>query len=202
MSTARIPATEVTGVFGRIVKIASKRMLGKVPDSIGVMWHNQRVMRDLMSVGQKSEKWDALDANLSSLARMATAAYVGCSFCLDLHYFLAHNHGLDEAKAREVPRWRESSAFSPLEREVMEYAELMCQMPPAVTDELSASLLAQLGPAALLELTAKVGLMDATARMNIALGIRSDGLSDSCGLPPLAARPGATQPAASVSSPA
>lgn len=202
MSTARIPATEVTGVFGRIVKIASKRMLGKVPDSIGVMWHNQRVMRDLMSVGQKSEKWDALDANLSSLARMATAAYVGCSFCLDLHYFLAHNHGLDEAKAREVPRWRESSAFSPLEREVMEYAELMCQMSPAVTDELSASLLAQLGPAALLELTAKVGLMDATARMNIALGIRSDGLSDSCGLPPLAGRPGATQPAASVSSPA
>jgi AhpD family alkylhydroperoxidase len=200
MTTARIPATEVTGVFGRIVKIASKRMLGKVPDSIGVMWHNQRVMRDLMSVGQKSEKWDALDANLSSLARMATAAYVGCSFCLDLHYFLAHNHGLDEAKAREVPRWRESSAFSPLEREVMEYAELMCQMPPAVTDELSASLLAHLGPAALLELTAKVGLMDATARMNIALGIRSDGLSDSCGLPPLAARPGAAVSAAGVSS--
>jgi AhpD family alkylhydroperoxidase len=197
MTTARIPATDVTGVFGRIVKIASKRMLGKVPDSIGVMWHNQRVMRDLMSVGQKSEKWDALDANLSSLARMATAAYVGCSFCLDLHYFLAHNHGLDEAKAREVPRWREASIFSPLERKVMEYAEAMCQMPPAVSDELSAELLDALGPAALLELTAKVGLMDATARMNIAMGIHSDGLSDSCGLPPLAARP-----AASVSSPA
>lgn len=197
MTTARIPATDVTGFFGGVVKIMSKRMLGKVPDSIGVMWHNRRVMMDLMKVGQRSEKWDALDANLSSLARMATAAYVGCSFCLDLHYFLAHNHGLDEAKAREVPRWRESSAFSPLERKVMEYAEAMCQMPPAVSDELSAELLDALGPAALLELTAKVGLMDATARMNVAMGIRSDGLSDACGLPPLAARP-----AASVSSPA
>jgi AhpD family alkylhydroperoxidase len=202
MTTARIPGTKITGVYGAVVKTFSKRMLGKVPDSIGVMWHNPRVMKDFMGIGQKSEKWDALDANLSSLARMATAAYVGCSFCLDLHYFLAHNHGLDEAKAREVPRWREASNFSPLEREVMEYAEAMCQMPPAVSDELSASLLAQLGPAALLELTAKVGLMDATARMNIALGIRSDGLSDACGLPPLPARPNVAARPASVSSPA
>lgn len=200
MTTARIPATEVTGLFGGVVKTMSRRMLGKVPDSIGVMWHNRRVMMDLMKVGQKSEKWDALDPNLSSLARMATAAYVGCSFCLDLHYFLAHNHGLDEAKAREVPRWRESSAFSPLERKVMEYAERMCQMPPAVSDELSTELLAELGPAALLELTAKVGLMDATARMNVALGIRSDGLSDACGLPPLRARAAASAPSPGVSS--
>ena len=88
---------------------------------------------------------------------MATAAFVGCSFCLDLHYFLAHNHGLDEAKAREVPRWRESDVFTPLERRVMEYAEAMCQTPPAVTDELSAALLDELGPPALLELAAKVG---------------------------------------------
>ncbi|MDR5699610.1 carboxymuconolactone decarboxylase family protein [Agromyces aerolatus] len=185
---ARIPATEVTGILGSVMKTMSKRMLGKVPDSVGVMWHNRRVLLDLSRIGRKSEKWDALDTNLSSLARMATAACVGCSFCLDLHYFLAHDQGLDEAKAREVPRWREASVFSPLERKVMEYAEAMCQMPPAVSDELSAELLDALGPAALLELTAKVGLMDATARMNIALGIHSDGLSDSCGLRPLAAR--------------
>ena len=89
---------------------------------------------------------------------MATAASVGCSFCLDLNYFMAHNDGLDEAKAREVPRWRESDVFTPLERRVMEYAEAMSQTPPAVTDELSAALLDELGPAALLELTAKVAL--------------------------------------------
>jgi len=186
--STRVPPTEITGAYGGLVKIASRRMLGQVPDSIGVMWHNPRVMKDLMSVGRKAEKWDVLDANLSSIARMATAAFVGCSFCLDLHYFLAHNHGLDEAKAREVPRWRESDAFTPLERRVMEYAEAMCQTPPAVTDELSAALLDELGPAALLELAAKVGLMDATARMNIALGIHSAEFSDACGLPPLAPR--------------
>ena len=58
------------------------------------------------------------DANLKSLAHMAAVSLVGCSFCLDLGYFMAHNEGLDEAKAREVPRWRESTVFTPLERDV------------------------------------------------------------------------------------
>ncbi|HEU4756066.1 MAG TPA: carboxymuconolactone decarboxylase family protein [Agromyces sp.] len=188
MTTTRIPATEITGAYGALVKFAMRRMVGEVPDSVGVMWHNPTVFKDLMSVGQKSEKWDALDADLGSFARMAAAAEVGCSFCLDFNYFLAHSRGLDEERAREVPRWRESSVFTPLERQVMEYAEAMCQTPPAVTDELSDALLAALGPAALLELAAKVSLMNATARMNIALGIRSDHYSDACGLPPLATR--------------
>ena len=43
---------------------------------------------------------------------MAVAALVGCSWCLDFGYFHAHNEGLDEAKASEVPRWRESTVFT------------------------------------------------------------------------------------------
>ena len=81
------------------------------------------------------------DENLKSFAHMAVASLVGCSFCLDLGYFMAHNEGLDVAKAREVPRWRESDVFTPLERDVMEYAEAMSHTPPTVTDELSARLL-------------------------------------------------------------
>ena len=184
----RIPATEITGVYGAVVKVAVRRMIGEVPDSVGVMWHSPKVFKDLMSIGMKSEKWDALDANLASLARMSAAAEVGCSFCLDYNYFVAHSKGLDVEKAREVPLWRESEAFTPLERNVMEYAAAMCQTPPAVTDELSDTLLNELGPAALLELAAKVALMNATARMNISLGIRSEHYADACGLPPLAAR--------------
>ena len=94
-------------------------MVGRVPDSLGVLWHNRRVLIDLMGIGRKSEKWSALDPNLTSYANMAAAATIGCSFCLDLHYFMAHDHGLDEAKAREVPRWRESSAFTPVEVKVI-----------------------------------------------------------------------------------
>ena len=107
---------------------------------------------------------------------MAAASLVGCSFCLDLGYFQAHNEGLDEAKAREVPRWRESDVFTPLERDVMEYAEAMTQTPPTVTDELSARLLDQLGAPALVELTAFIAAGEhGQPRTNVALGIESQG---------------------------
>lgn len=185
---SRIPAIEVTGLYGGLVKILSKKILGKVPDSLGVLWHHPAVLKDMMGFGRKTEKWDRLDPNLASLANMAAAATVGCSFCLDLHYFMAHSHGLDETKAREVPAWRESELFTPLERRVMEYAEAMSQTPPAVTDDLSDELLAELGAPALLELAARVGSMNLSARMNIALGIHSAEFSTSCGLQPLASR--------------
>jgi alkylhydroperoxidase family enzyme len=184
----RIPAAEITGVFGAVVKTFARRMTGRVPDSVGVLWHNQRVMKDAMGIGKKVEKWDELDLELATYAAMASAAAVGCSFCLDLNYFLSQGRGLNPMKVREVPRWRESAAFSPLERRVMEYAEAASQTPPAVTDELSDELLAELGAPALVELAARVAFMNMSARMNIALGIRSEHFADSCGMPALADR--------------
>src|SRR5215210_5356842 len=141
-------------------------------------------------VGRKAQKWHACDETLKSYAHMAVAALVGCSFCLDLGYFQAHNEGLDETRAREVPRWRESDVFTPLERDVMEYAEAMTQTPQTVTDGLSARLLEALGPAALVELTAFIGLANLYTRTNTAMGIESQGFSAACDLEPLASPSG------------
>lgn len=35
-STARIPKAEITGVYGYLLKKMSERMLGEVPDALGV----------------------------------------------------------------------------------------------------------------------------------------------------------------------
>jgi len=183
--TTRIPKAEPTGIYGAIVKRMSRRMLGDVAEPVEVAWHNRKVLNFSFSVSRKAEKWDQCDKNLKSLAHMAAVSLVGCSFCLDLGYFMAHNEGLDETKAREVPRWRESGVFTPLERDVMEYAEAMSQTPLTVTDELSARLLDQLGAPALVELTAQVALANLFARSNIALGVTSQGFSAACDLKPL-----------------
>lgn len=185
-STTRVPKAEITGIYGSLVKMMSRKMLGEVPDGVAVMWHYPAILKDSMGFGRKIEKWDKLDRNLATFATMAAADVIGCSFCLDLGYFMAHNRGLDEVKAREVPRWRDSSVFTPLERRVMEYAEAMCQTPLTVTDEMSAALLKELGAPALVELTARVGFMNSSARGNIALGIHSQEFAAACGLPPLA----------------
>jgi alkylhydroperoxidase family enzyme len=186
MTSTRVPKAEITGVYGTVLKKMSKKMVGEVPEALGVMWHNRPVLKVGMGLGQKAAKWNKCDKDLKSYAHMAVASLIGCSFCLDLGYFQAHNEGLDEAKAREVPRWRESDVFTPLERDVMEYAEAMSQTPPTVTDELSARLLEQLGAPALVELTAIVALANQMARTNVALGIEAQAFSAACGLAPLA----------------
>jgi alkylhydroperoxidase family enzyme len=186
-SNTRIPKTELTGVYGALVKRMSRRMFGAVPEPAGVLWHNRKVMNFSFGVGRKAMKWDQCDVSLKSFAHMAVAAMVGCGFCLDLGYFMASNEGLDLDKAREVPRWRESDVFTPLERDVMDYAEAMTQTPPTVTDEMSARLLEALGPAALVELTSYIALANFMTRGNVAMGIESQEFSAACGLEPLAA---------------
>jgi alkylhydroperoxidase family enzyme len=187
-SNTRVPRAEITGIYGGVIKVAMRKMLGGVPAGAEVLWHHRAVFKDMMKFGGRAEKWDQLDRNLASFATMAAAAEIGCSFCLDLGYFMTHNKLLDEAKAREVPRWRESDVFTDLERRVMEYAEAMCQTSPTVTDELSAALLEELGAPAMVELTARVGFMNLSARTNVALGIRSEEYAEACGLRPLATR--------------
>ena len=184
--STRVPRAEITGVYGAVLKKVTRRMFGELPQGLEVMWHNRAVLRSSLSMVRRTAKWHACDEDLKSYAHMAVASLIGCSFCLDLGYFEAHNKGLDETKAREVPRWRESQVFTALERDVLEYAEAMSQTPPTVTDELSARLLAQLGAPAMVELTAWIAMANQMARGNVALGIESEGLSASCGLAPLA----------------
>src|SRR5687768_16268425 len=157
---ARVPTTEITGLYGGLLKLAMRKMLGQVQESAGVMWHHPQVFKDMMGAGRKTEKWDKVEPNLAAYTVMATAAYIGCNACLDLNYFMAHHRGLDERKAREVPRWRESEVFTAVERRAMEYAEAVSETPPAATDEMVSALLDDLGAPALVELTARIGFMN------------------------------------------
>jgi AhpD family alkylhydroperoxidase len=182
-SSPRIPKAEITGLSGYIMKRVTTKLLGGVPEPAEVMWHNRKVLNSATAMGRKLQKWDQLDATLKSYAHMAVAALVGCSWCLDFGYFTAHNEGLDEAKASQVPRWRESTAFTPLERDVMDYAEAMSETPPRVTDELFDRLLTRLGAPAMVELTAVVAFANMTTRSNTAMGIEAQGFSKACKLP-------------------
>src|SRR3954462_6285863 len=151
--STRIPPAEINGVRGLLIKRMIERKLGKVPTAVGVYWHNPRVLFATFGLGGKVQKWDAWDQGLKSFAHMAVASLVGCSWCLDFNYFEARNKGLDVEKAREVPQWREADVFTALECDVLESAEAINQTPPTVTDELGDRRHAQLGPAAVVELT-------------------------------------------------
>ncbi|MFJ7072036.1 carboxymuconolactone decarboxylase family protein [Streptomyces sp. NPDC098781] len=163
--------------------------LGAVPENIEVVWHSPEVAQDNLEFGGKVGAWKAADASLKTFAHMAVAAQVGCSWCLDVGYFQARNENLDLGKASQVPIWRESEVFTPLERDVMGYAEAMTNTPPTVTDEQYATLLERLGAAAMVELTAYIAFVNLATRANVANGVTSQGFSHACEIP-LTARPG------------
>jgi AhpD family alkylhydroperoxidase len=182
-STFRIPKADLDTLRGRLVAAYSRRRYGQVVDSIYVGMHHPRLMTTVFRFEKGVTKWDALDPTLKCLAQMAPAAVIGCSWCLDFGYFLAHHEGLDEAKVREVPRWRESEAFDATERRVLAYAEAMTATPPEVTDQMVADLIGDLGVKAVVELTEMVALENLRSRFNSAAGLASQGFSDVCELP-------------------
>ena len=116
-STFRIPKARITGLYGRMLTAYARRTWGQVPDNAYVLWHNQKVMNATFKHEQRIATFDALDRDLSALAQAVTAATVGCSWCLDFGYYLAHSEGMDLEKIREVMRWRDSDVFTPARAE-------------------------------------------------------------------------------------
>jgi AhpD family alkylhydroperoxidase len=168
-----------------MTKVA-ERLWGEVPDNARVLFHHRPVTRAVFGFEQKVARWKALDPHLKTYAQMAAAAQIGCSWCLDFGYFLAHEEGLTLEKVREVPRWRDSDAFTDLERDVMGYAEAMTATPPTVDDAMVAGLDAALGHRAMVELTMIIAVENERSRFNSALGLASQGYADRCELAPLA----------------
>ncbi len=182
-SRFRIRKAEITGLYGRVLTAYCNRTFGQVPDNLYVFWHNRKVLNSVLRFEKKVTKYDALDPHLKTYAQLATAGAIGCSWCLDFGYFLAHTEGLQLEKVREVPRWRESEVFTDLERDVMDYSEAMTATPPTVTDRMVDHLTEQLGEAAVVELTMMVAIENERSRFNAAMGLESQGYSEVCELP-------------------
>ncbi|WP_232663138.1 carboxymuconolactone decarboxylase family protein [Pseudonocardia sp. TRM90224] len=175
----RIPKAELPAEL----RDALINQLGSVPEPIAVSYNSPPVADANSEYATKVAAWAACDAGLKTFAHMAVAAQIGCSWCLDINYFLALNQNLDLTKASQVPNWRHTDVFDPLERAVLEYAEAMTNTPTTVADEMSASLLEQLGAAALVELTTFIAFANMASRANTAHGITSQGYSASCEIP-------------------
>jgi AhpD family alkylhydroperoxidase len=181
-SAARVPLEVPQTLFGRAMAWYSRRAYGDVLDSGLAMMHNRRVLKTVVGFERRVAGWKALDPNLKTLAVMASASHIGCSWCLDFGWYAAHNDGLDVSRLEELPRWRQSEAFTPLERDVIEYAEAMTATPPEVTDQLADRLRNALGEEAFVELTMMVAVENERSRFNSALGLTSQGFKDRCEL--------------------
>ena len=157
-----------------------RRRFGEVLAPFRAQSHNMSVAKAFGKLEQSAAKWNTLGRRIRDLAEMAAAVKIGCPWCMDFGYWVLHTDGIPQQKIEAVPRWRDSDAFSPLERLVMEYAEAMCNTPPTVDDDLVKKLRRHLNSSQLVELTAIVSLENLRSRFNSALGLRQQGFKDRC----------------------
>jgi AhpD family alkylhydroperoxidase len=184
---ARISLTPRKTLLLRIMSWYARRKFGRDLEPMLATGHNPKVLRSVMRFQMGVERWKALDASLTQLAMLASAARIGCSWCVDFGYWHADQLGLSMEKVSKVPAWREHrEAFTPVELLVMEYAEQMSETEPTVSDAVTEALQDHLGEAAFVELTAVIALENFFSRTNSALGMTSQGFSESCAIQPVA----------------
>lgn len=180
---ARVPLDEPNTLFGRAVTWYSRRTYGDVLDNALALLHHRPILMAVAAFERRVDKWDALDPDLKNLAQLASAAMIGCSWCVDFGYYAAHSKGQDVSKFEKVPVWRDHrDDFTQVEQRVLEYTEAMTATPPEVTDELAAALRKDLGVEAFVELTMMVAVENERSRFNSALGLTSQGFKDTCAI--------------------
>jgi len=180
---ARVPLTEPTKPFDKAINFLVKRKYGQVLDSLLALQHNRRVLLSDAGLELSVTRWNKVPPQLKMLAVMATASSIECSWCLDFGFYEAQSKNLDTAKIAAVPHWRASDLFDDVERRVLDFAEAMTATPPRVTDDMTDALRKDLGDAGLVELTMMIALENQRSRFNSALGLASQGFSETCRVP-------------------
>jgi alkylhydroperoxidase family enzyme len=164
----------------RILEAYSRRKYGGVLEPGLVAYNNRKVLRTYLRAELSTARWNTVDPQLKQLAVMAAAAELGCSWCLDFGFWESWSAGIPVEKLRAVADGTAFDVFTPLERQVMAYAVAMTRTPVDVTDEQVAALRLHLSDAQLVELTFLIALENQRSRVNLAMGLTSQGFRELC----------------------
>jgi AhpD family alkylhydroperoxidase len=181
---------EKSSLTARFANWYTRRSYGRDTEIAGVMAHSRP---NFMGYGMFEffhERSKATDHKLLVLAGTKASCVIGCQFCIDIASHLSRKAGVTEEQLRNLHAYRESPAFSALERLVLEYAEAMCQTPVLVSDDLFARLREHFDEEQIIELTTAIAIENFRARFNTAMDITPAGFTEgaACALPDAVAR--------------
>ena len=104
---------------------------------------------------------------------------------------MGRTDGVSEAQIENLSNYRDSDAFSPLEKTAIDYAVALTVTPSNATDELVAELRTSLDERQLVELTTMIAWENFRARFNRGFDVAAQGFSEGAACP-LPQRPEAT----------
>jgi AhpD family alkylhydroperoxidase len=128
---------------------------------------------------------DRVHWRLKVLAGLKAATLTHCEFCIDLGSQVARLSGLSDEQLLALPRYRESTLFTDLEKLVLDYATGMSRTPVEIPEDLFSRLREHFDEAQLVELTSAIALENMRGRFNLALGVGAAGFSEGsvCAVP-------------------
>jgi AhpD family alkylhydroperoxidase len=177
---ARIPPVpeesvtpEIRAAYERV-----KKKYGKLLEPVSIAANHPEFFKAYISFEGSFAAATRMDSKLKQLAYLKVAALIGCPFCIDLGSALAKKAGISEIQMRELPRYRQSLAFTDEEKLVLDLAEAMTEKPVQVPDSLFAQLQERFDSAQIVEITAAIALENFRSRFNHALGVEAHGFSE------------------------
>ncbi|MEL4016142.1 carboxymuconolactone decarboxylase family protein [Dryocola clanedunensis] len=127
-------------------------------------------------VGFLERRRAKIDAVTRSLVMTRVSQRCCCEFCIDANSLRLAERSGSMDKVLAVANWPQETLFSERERAALAYADAMTATPPAVGDELKATLKTHFDDKAITELTALIAFQNLSARFNAALDIPAQGL--------------------------
>ena len=105
------------GLVSRLAARYTKHRFGQMVEPTAAASHHAGVLVAMGSLETAAQfGWRKLDPTLRWLALQATAARIGCSWCIDYGSYEGLHGGVDPAKVRAVGTWRASDLFDERER--------------------------------------------------------------------------------------
>jgi uncharacterized peroxidase-related enzyme len=109
-----------------------------------------------------------LDPKLRELAYLKASLVNDCAYCANAHKSIGLRIGVTEQQIQEIGSYATSSAFSSVEKLVLQYAEELTRT-VRTSDELIAELKKHLSETDIVELNLTVGTANLTNRFNMSL---------------------------------
>jgi AhpD family alkylhydroperoxidase len=175
-TTSRVGSA--SGLLARVSGWYTRRRYGGDMTPVAVYGHHPRLLVGYGTFETAVEGSHLVDKRLKALGELKAAAMVGCEWCMDFGSDLSRRQGVTEQQLLELPRYRDSGAFSELERLVLDYAAAITTTPARVTDEQFDRLRPHFTDAQIVELSTAIAIENFRARFNHALGMHAQGFSE------------------------
>lgn len=123
-------------------------------------------MKKLVELGLTKS---SLDHALKNLIDIRASQINGCTFCLDMHVKQAKLRKENELRLYHTSVWRESKLFTPKERAILEWTELVTKMDEkGISDEDYKKALEHLSEKELSDATFQIGIINLWNKLNVA----------------------------------